>query len=240
MNLEPITFVTFKWKPYNGYRSKFDGETVNVLYRMVKRHYHGPFKFVVLTDDATGITEPGVEIRRLWNDFAAVPNPSGIGNPSCYRRLRLFAENPGEFLGERFACLDLDMVITGDITAMFNRPEDFLIWRSCTHGNPYCGAMWYLRAGARPQVWRDFDPVMSPIATKRAKIFGSDQAWIAYSLGPDEAVWDKNDGVYSFRLDLAGRQTLPAGVKVVQFHGKSSPWEADAQRKHSWIKDHYR
>lgn len=239
--MKPITFVTFKWTPPGVYRSTFLGAHVDILRRMVRRNYPHPHRFVLVTDDATGVTEPDIEIYRLWDDLGDIPSPHGHNNPSCYRRLRLFAKNPGAFLGERFISLDLDCVITGDLTDIVQRDEDFIIWRSCTNGNPYNGSMFMLQAGARPQVWRDFDPVLSPRRTKAAGIFGSDQAWIAYSLGPNEAVWDKSDGVYSFRLDLRPNGVgLPDNAKVVFFHGNYDPWDREVRRKYPWVAEHYR
>lgn len=234
-----LTVVTFKWRAPPGYRSTFEGRHVDVLRRMVARNYQRPHRFVCVTDDAKGIEERDVECFELWPDFSTVANPSGRKNPSCYRRLRLFAKSPGAFLGERFVVLDLDAVITGDMAPLWDRPDDFVIWKSSTAGNPYNGSMWLLTAGARPQVWRDFDPEVSPGETKAARLYGSDQAWIAHKLGPNEAVWTSADGVYSFRNEIQARGVLPAGARVVFFHGKTDPWTAEAGRL-PWVRDHYR
>lgn len=240
MTAAPLTFVTFKWRAPPGYRSTFRGEHVDTLRRMVARNYDRPHRFVCVTDDAEGIEEPDVELFELWPDLARVTNPSGRGNPSCYRRLRVFAKNAGAWLGPRFVCLDLDCVIVGDLAPLVDRPDPFVIWRSTTTGNPYNGSMFMLEAGARPQVWEDFDPVMSPIETRRARLFGSDQAWIAHRLGAGEAVWTPADGVHSFRNEIREAQgRLPKGARVVFFHGKVDPWDAEARRL-SWVREHYR
>lgn len=237
---EPLTFLTFKWKGPAAYRSKFEGHHVDTLRRMVRRNYALPHRFVCVTDDPAGITEPDIELFELWGDFGTVQNPSGRQNPSCYRRLRVFARNAGEWLGPRFVCLDLDTVITGDLTPLFAGGEDFKIWRSHTSGNPYNGSLWMLKAGSRPRVWEDFDQDTSPMATKRALLFGSDQAWIAYCLGDQEATWDARDGVLSYRNDIAPRGgRLPSAARVVFFHGRVDPWSPEAQRL-PWVREHYR
>lgn len=235
-----LTVVTFKWKPKPGYRSKFSGYNVDVLRRMVRRHYPAPHRFVCITDDPKGITEPDVELFELWDQHGLVRNPSGAKNPSCYRRLRLFAGNTGEWLGERFVCLDLDCVIVDDMRPVWDRPEPFVIWKSTTRSNPYNGSMFLLKAGARPQVWRQFDPYLTPVETKAAGYYGSDQAWIGLCLGPNEATWTAADGVYSFRNEVrhAGAR-LPAGARIVFFHGKGDPWEPEAQRV-PWVAQNYR
>lgn len=238
-SLDPLTVVTFLWRPPKGYRSSYTGEHVNILRRMVRRNYSDPHRFVLVTDDPTGLTESDIEPFQLWTDFADLRNPNGSNNPSCYRRLRLFAPEPGAFLGPRFVCLDLDCVITGDMRPIWNRPDDFVIWKAPGgNHNPYCGSMFMLKAGARPTVWTEFDPVKSPILTAQHGYFGSDQAWIAHALGPNEATWAKKDGVYSYRLQVGDRQ-LPANCRIVFFHGKPDPDDADPQRK-AWVRENYR
>lgn len=235
-----LTIVCFKWAAPPGYRSTFTGRNVDVLRRMVRRHYPDPHRFVCVTDDPSGITEKDVEIFQLWPDHSNVRNPSGAKNPSCYRRLRIFAKNAGEWLGERFVCVDLDCVIVGDMRPVWNRTEPFVIWKSSSPGNFYNGSMFMLDAGARSEVWRDFDPELSPRETKGARLYGSDQAWIAYRLGGGEATWSGADGVYSMRNEVGkGNQALPANAKIVFFHGRGDPWDADQQRI-AWVAKNYR
>lgn len=235
-----LTVITFKWTPNPGYRSVFHSRHVNTLARMVRRHYPEPHRFVCITDDPRGITEPGVEVFKLWNDFSTLRNPSGAKNPSCYRRLRLFARNTGSWLGERIVCLDLDCVIVGDMRPIWDRPEDFVIWRATTRGNHYNGSMFLLRAGTRERVWMDFDPYRSPIETKAAGFYGSDQAWISYRLGNGEAVWSSADGVHSFRNELVNQQAVPPGTRIVFMHGKGDPWSPEVYNRHAWVREHYR
>lgn len=235
-----LTFVTFLWTPPPRYRSQFHGRHVDILRRMVRRHYDGEHRFVCITDSPHFISEPDIELRQLWSDFSWLANPSGRQNPSCYRRMRLFARNVGDWLGDRFVVLDLDAVICGPIRPLFEGGEDFKIWKSFTSGNPYNGSMWMLRAGARPQVWEDFDPATSPLETHRAMLYGSDQAWIAHKLGPTEATWSAGDGVLSWRNDIAPRSgRLPTGARIVFFHGKVDPWSPEAQRQ-PWVRENYR
>lgn len=235
-----LSVVCFKWRSPQGYRSTFRAEHVDTLRRMVARHYPDPHRFICVTDDARGIREPDVEIFQLWSDFGTLRNPSGIKNPSCYRRLRVFAKNAGKWLGERFVCLDLDCVIVGDLRPLWNRPDDFIIWKSATTGNPYNGSMFLNRSGTRSQLWETFDSMRSPQETKAAGFYGSDQAWIARCLGPNEKVWTRADGVLSFRIDFNYRALpLPTGSRVVFFHGRCDPWEA-AQQRIGWVRENYK
>jgi hypothetical protein len=235
------TVVTWRWTPPEGYRSTFPPETVNVLRRMVQRHYPKPHRFVCVTDDAAGI-DPEVEIVRAWNDFADVPSPTGaVRNPSCYRRLRMFHPEIGRVFGDRFVSLDLDMVITGDLQPVWDRSEDIVLYGDTNPRTFYNGSMILMSAGVRPEVWIDFDPVHSPQRSKLAGHHGSDQGWISHRLGAGEAKWSHKDGVYSYRNDLAphGASRLPADARVVIFHGAVDPWAPQGQRL-SWVQEFWR
>ncbi len=233
-----LSVVCWKWKAPVGYRSTFTGEHVNVLRNMVRRHYQRPHRFICVTDDPTGI-DAGIEIVPLWSDFADIPNPHGTHNPSCYRRLKAFAPEIADVFGERFVSLDLDTVITADVSPIWDRTEDFVIWGETDPRSFYNGSMFMMTAGARRQVWDDFDPKLSPRKALAARKFGSDQGWISYRLGPGEATWSKRDGIYSFRVHLAPKGGgLPDGARMVMFHGKVDPDSYMAQNL-NWVRKAY-
>lgn len=237
-----LSIVTWKWTPQNGYRSKYSGEQVNVMRRMLQRHYPQPHRFICVTDDPKGI-DPEVEIVPLWKDHAGLISKHGIKNPSCYRRLKAFSDEAREWFGERFLSIDLDMVIVGDVSPIFDRQEDFIIWSNSTMDKRthYNGSLWMMTAGARRQVWDEFDPKTSPQLAWKAGCFGSDQAWLSYRLGPDEATWTPKDGVYSYRVHIARhlRGQLPKDARIVAFHGATDPWDHRAQQI-PWVREHYR
>lgn len=234
-----LTVGVWKWKSSPGYRSTFGPEAVNTVASMVARHYPHPHRVVCVTDDPKGI-DSSIGIVPLWDDLATMINPHGSHQPSCYRRLKAFSAEAREWFGERFVSLDLDCVITGDLSPLWNRPEEFVIWGSGTDKRVWCnGSMWMMTTGARRQVWDTFNPKTSPGAAKRAGFFGSDQGWIAYCLGQKEAMWGLKDGVYSFRVHLAGgSKPLPPDARVVFFHGRRDPWDPFCQQI-PWIREHY-
>lgn len=231
--------VCWRWKPQPGYRSFYGPATVNTLKAMVRRHYPHPHRFICVTDEWKGI-DPDVEIRPAWNDFARVPSPHGGRNPSCYRRLRLYHPDAAQWFGNRYVSLDLDVVITGDLTPLWHRPEDVVYWGDTNpmKGSHYNGSMQLVRAGSRPQLWTDFEPAVSPKKSKANQCWGSDQGWISYRLGPGEAKWTKADGVYSLRNHLQNTSELPPNATVVVFHGAIDPWSPQANRW-PWIRQHY-
>lgn len=235
---EFLDVICWRWHT-PGYRSTFGPETVNVLRNMVRRWYPAPHRFSCITDDAAGI-DSDIRIIPLPRAHENVPNPGGRLNPSCYRRLWAFSPEAAEVIGPRFVSLDLDCVITGDLRPLWDRPEDFVIWGDTAKGTPYNGSMWLHRAGTRRQVWDEFDPIRSPAEGRRRGYIGSDQAWIAVCLGPDEPTWTARDGVYSFGNELKnGRLPLPADARMVQFHGKADPFVAPWSEI-PWVKGEYR
>jgi hypothetical protein len=172
-------------------------------------------------------------------DFAKIPSPHGGKNPSCYRRLRMFAPDAASDFGARFVSLDIDCVIIRDMIPVWDRPEPFVIWGDTNPRTLYNGSMMLLSAGARPKVWEDFDPKLSPQQAQNSGNFGSDQAWISYSLGKGEAKWTKADGVYSYRNEIqriSGR--LPGEARIVMFHGPVDPWSKEAQCL-PWVRQHW-
>lgn len=212
---------------------------------MVARHYPAPHRFICVTDDPAGL-DAGIEVVPLWNDFADLPNPSFRGGPSCFRRLKVFSRDIGALLGERFVCMDLDVVICGDLRQLVDRPEPFVGWKNPHPMWPLNGSFFMLTAGAHPEVWESFDAQQSPQIAHAAGCRGSDQGWMSYVLGREQPMWSTGDGVWSYQDEIARRgrlrapHRLPSGARVVVFHGPVDPWSAQARLLAPWVKEHYR
>jgi hypothetical protein len=230
-----ISIVCWKWsRP--GYRSTFTGEHVNALARMVKRHYPHPHRVICVTNDAAGI-DSSIEIVPDRADFADIPSPHGGMNPTCYRRLLLWHPDAARWFGERFVSVDLDVVATADLSPLWNRPEDVVLYRDPLYPTQYNGSMQLLTAGARPDVWAAFNPDRSPQIARGAGFRGSDQAWISLRL-PGEAQWDTRDGVYSFRKDIQRNGgKLPQDARLVVMHGQHDPWTGG--QSYDWCREHW-
>lgn len=235
--------VCFKWKAPKAYRSAFSARHVNILQSMFARHLHMPHDFICVTDDPADL-DPAIRVIPLWNDYANVPSPHGSREPSCYRRLRLFARDAGEILGvDRFAWCDLDVVLTADVTPIFSRPEPIVLLPNPKVPRvPFNGSLVLMDAGARPEVWESFDPFKSPKRNVLNNCYGSDQGQISYCLkDKGEATWNvgpNGDGIYFRHKHLTDRQ-LPADARIVSFHGPGDPWSL-VERHWLWVKEHYR
>jgi len=145
-----------------------------------------------------------------------------------------------EVFGERFVSIDLDMVLVGDVTPLFDRDDDFVIYGDTNPKTFYNGSLFMMKSGARSQVWSDFDPNISPRRAYAAGHHGSDQAWISFRLGPHEKKWGKSDGVYSFRNEVKSLGALPANARMVCFHGLMKPWSPGVSDRYPWVRQHYR
>lgn len=237
-----LEVVTFRWKPPAGYRSTFGPEHVNALKRMVAKHYQRPHRFNCVTDDGRGL-DSDIRVIPLWNDYAEIPNPHGQREPSCYRRLKLFAPEMREIIGPRFVALDLDMVVTGDLGPLFDRPEEIVLLPTPHPSIPYNGSALMMTAGCRSFVWESFDPNTSPALAKANRCFGSDQGWFSFCLKDrNEATWATGpggDGVYFNGRHLKPNGgALPDDARLVSFHGKPDPWQPEAL-KLPWVREHY-
>jgi hypothetical protein len=220
-----LTVICWKWNQ-EGYRTKFSAEHVNICHEMVKRNLKIPHRFVCITDDPKGVN---CETIPLWKSDIHLSE----GRPNCYRRLKVFEENAKEWLGDRILSIDLDVVITGDITNIAVRKEDFVIWGDVAKNTHYNGSLFLLKTGTRKEVWNTLTND-APKITRH--IVGSDQAWISHVLGGNESKYTTNDGVYSYKNHLEnGRLEPPENARIVIFHGKTDPWNVS----HEWVRKHY-
>ena len=196
-----MNFVTWKWTPASGNR-QFMSEHVNVLRAMLERHFHAPHKLICITDDTDGLDKRIETLPLPVTGFEHLPNPSGVKYPamrkdfpSCYRRLWVFSDE-ARVLGDRIMCIDIDVVVTGDITHLAEKQSSFVGWGSERFGwNKIAGGLYMLTTGAHTDVWKDFDPERSPALAFAAGNNGSDQAWMSYKLYPPADMWTDKDGI---------------------------------------------
>lgn len=251
-----ITFVLWLWsgKTMGDGRVDYVADHVNRAASMIARNVTLPHEVVCVTDMPADIA-PWVRIVPMWSDLAELGK--------CYRRLKVFAPAMRSVLGERIVSMDLDTVITGNIDHLFAGDEPFKIWGDPSRhpDTPYCGSLFMLTPGHRPDVFSAFDPAvaLSLRAGDRLRI-GSDQAWMAHMI-KGAPTWGKRDGVYSFRLDIklkvpirgqgriAGRGgatqvmrngDLPPGARIVFFHGLEDPSQTHLHVHHKWILEHWK
>lgn len=224
-----LTVCAWYWVQPEG-RARYTPLHVAIWADMVRRHLTQPHRLAVVTNE--DIDLPGVETIRPPADFEHVRIPSWPEHrPQCLRRLVMFRRDAAEIFGDEILCMDLDCVVGDDLGPLLVEAGDFRMAAGTAPGRPYNGSLLYLRAGARPQVYESFTPERAAAAGRA--FVGSDQAWIAHCLGPDEQTWTHEDGVIFHGLARPG----DAPRRVMFFAGAEKPW----MRGHDgWVREHYR
>lgn len=212
--MEVLTVCTWVWG------NKYSPDYVEKLASGVKRNLRQQFRFRVFT--------PQDEDEHL------------IKIPGCFARLRMFDPEWQEMndITGRLVCMDLDMVITGPLDDLFDRPEPFTILQGANASNPcpYNGSLMMLRAGAHPEVWSDFSVEAATAAPYYE--FPDDQGWMAHKV-PNSAGWTcgPNSGVYAFRKrNWPQSDRLPPGARIVAFPGHRDPSQFS---KLDWVSEHW-
>jgi hypothetical protein len=201
--------------------NKYGPEYVARLAAGVHRHLHRQFRFMVV--------HPYPEDEHLTKI------------PGCLARLRTFDPEwqKGNRIkeGDRIVCLDLDLIITGTLDPLFDRPEPFLILQGANSTNPcpYNGSVWSVVAGYRPDVWSEF--TFEKAAAVPWYAYPDDQSYFAAVL-PDAAGWKAGtNGVYAFGKPGWPKGTdLPKDARLVAFPGRRDPRDFVHL---PWVKQHW-
>jgi hypothetical protein len=202
---------------------KYGGHYIARLQFAVRKHLKQQHRFLVLNP------LPGDE--QLWT--------------GCLCRLRMFdpkfqAMN-GINRGDRLVCLDLDLVVTGDLDPLFDRDEDFVILQGANSSNPcpYNGSVMMLRAGCYVNVWSEFALAKVQALPKSQTEIPDDQGWLAHML-PDASAWraGQESGIYAFKKPgWPAGDDLPGDARIVCFPGRRDP----SQFVHlPWVAEHWR
>lgn len=212
--MDELAVITWRWG------RKYGDEYVERLKAGLERHLRQPYRFAVFAPEADDEYLTKV--------------------PGCFARLRMFdpAWQAKHGMTGRIVCIDLDCVVTGPLDPLFDRSESFVILHGGNAVNPcpYNGSMMMLRAGSRPDVWKDF-------SLKRAgevpfHEFPDDQGWLAHKI-PDAAGWKvgAESGVYAFQKPgWPTGEALPADARLVVFPG----WRDPSRFAHlDWIKENW-
>jgi hypothetical protein len=215
-----ITVLTWLWNQPGG-RTKFTADHVNTWADMVSRNLAMPHRLACVTDIPAGI-DGSIDIIPPPGDFENIRNSRWAEKkPQCYRRLSMFRRDAAEIFGERFVCMDLDVVVGGQLDPLFDRDDDLVLFKGTSRHRPYNGSLMLIRAGCRPQVFETFT---AEGAEESGQAFcGSDQAWLAHCLGWDEAKWDERDGVFFYARWHRNYERLQP--KLLFFPGTLKPWD---------------
>jgi hypothetical protein len=201
---------------------KYGPSDVIKLRSGVARHLKQPFRFLVMTERERDWV-PSSEIERH-----AIKDPHLLVHKGCFARLRMFdyGWQQNRKIDDRLVCLDLDMVITGPLDQLFDRPETFVILGGANSYNPcpYNGSVFMFRPGHHGELWTDFS--IEAVQKIPFYKFPDDQGWFAYKL-PKAATWPcgRKSGIYGFMKPGWSYWTdhLPEQARIVAFPGARAP-----------------
>lgn len=225
-----ITVVTFKWfDPRGRYNRRYlyTADMVNSLFYQVRKNLTLPHKFVCITDDTTDV-DPKIPCAPISN--------AALLLGYRYPKLSIFdPEMQNRIKGDRFLCLDLDCIITGNIDKYVTR-DYFRIWSNTSTRCLYNSSMMLFERHAYSFLWSNLTRDDAYRVAPKPDVFGSDQMWIQYNLGTDELTWTSKDGVLSFYRDVDKKGYLPDHARIVFFNGGHNPYSETVQTRHPWIK----
>ncbi len=196
---------------------------VNRLFAMVARNLALPHRFVCLTDDAAGI-RPEVECRPLPAiELADAPPHSG------WRKLSCFAPELDD-LGGQVLFLDLDLVVVAEIDCLFAHPGAFCIIENWTQPGRGVGnsSVFRFNAGAHRDVLARFRADPAQIIRR----WPNEQTYLSRTV--EEVTYWPRSWCRSFKHDCLPARPLrpfkqariPAGARIIVFHGEPKPPEA--------------
>ena len=230
----PLHIICFRWG------ERYGAEYVNKLYSMVGRNLPLSHVFHCVTDQPSGLAA-GIKVH---------PLPADHFNAN-WNKLMMFQKDFLGLGGQLALCLDVDIVIVGDISFLTAEPEkDFLIaknWATGVRGN---SSVYRLRVGSHLHVWEDFNnDTAKNIADFHGKnlTFG-DQQWMNHAIKdygyfPEGKIvsFKRHCGAKGLEIKLPcignvstgrlGRALPPDDAAIVLFHG--DPLPPDVRDSHS-------
>jgi len=214
-----LTILTWLWHQEVS-RFHYTAAHVNTWAKAIRANTTLDIELACVTDIPKGI-DSSIKIIPLPKefDFKVAQWRIDRGLPQCFRRISMFRPDAADVFGERFASVDLDMVVFGNLDHIFNCKDDFRMLRGGSNKRPYNGSLLIMTAGSRPQVYNNFTPQAAKKAC--AKFVGSDQAWISDCLGWGEKVFNRqDDGIYFLSRGVFKRLKLSDDIKLAFFPGE--------------------
>lgn len=249
-SLDQLHILCYRWG------TRYGVEYVNNLCRMVARNLRIPHVFHCVTDSTEGLL-PEVEAQEL-------PDAGVSGN---WNKLQTFKKDFLGLEGQYLVCMDLDLVIVGDLNFLTVTPEEpFLIARSWAKGIRGNSSVYRVQVGTLTHVWDDFiaDPEGGIEQHFGKNRLCGDQNWLNHSI-PRYAYFPEGK-IVSFkrqchakghwlpgrlgkRLGLTtaafGKAAPPPGAAIVSFHGDPLPPDVMHGRCGRWrhapfVAEHWR
>lgn len=244
-----LTIVTMKWDRQKTGESipsqdivTYGREHVVRHFNMCKKYITGTFKYVFYTDEMLDNLPEGIDQRPLFPMFE-----KHFARGGCYHRMFMFSKEFFELHGP-FVSMDLDMVITDNITSLFDTTQPFIYYKMKNgngHGWRMNNGMFYVNSPALDQLWQVFDSKPDECIANR-KGPGTDQGLSNGMISNlnEMACWQQGmlgPGIYDLRQDFINedRIALPKGCKIIMCPGPRDPSRTEDNSRYPWMKLYY-
>jgi hypothetical protein len=229
-----LNVVVIKWG------TKFTPTHINILYRSVKANLSVPHNFVCFTDNPNGL-DSEIIVKPLWD------NPFDLkGN---YRKLGIYNIDILHSLDCDILLLDIDTVITGDITH-FAKLKKNTLWRAPSltqKGFVYNTSLVRIVDTKFRKAWDLFQKDHIGLinsAKFEGNWSGTDQAIISHLFGETSNIITEEDGIISLRdhSNICQNDELPDWVRIVSFYHNSKYGDMSnlkLHEKHPWLVKHW-
>jgi len=199
---------------------------VNNLYQGVKRFANQEFDFICFTNEPLDVVK-GIELRpfKLYTQRGVLP------------RIYMFSSDAG--LGDsQVLCIDLDVVIVGDLGPLMDYKGLFCARSKFKHGEEYKldGDIMSFKAG--PEVEKVFwIPFIADVKRAVAMTQGRERYWVRHCANNIADRWDQiaPGAVLSYKRHLGHGRPVPKGAAIVSCHGYPRPHQVDD----SWVKKYW-
>ncbi len=195
-------------------------EYVTKFYDGIRKHLTGvEWRGVCFTDDPSTVPE-GIEARAV---------PAGLAG--WWNKLAVFA--PDSFKpGERVLSSDLDVIPLGDLSDIAGYRGKLAVASDPFWPERMNSSLMAWEAGAVDHIWTTWDRGGRPQFDRRG-----DQFWIE-TMQPDADRWQRlfPGQVVSFKVDCWLQGKIPAGARMLIFHGSPRPHDVTAPFvKELWV-----
>ncbi len=229
----PVNIICMKWG------TKYGSDYVNKLYGMVSRNLTIPFRFICFTEISTGIREE-VEIRELPN----LGLPDNIPERG-WLKLATFQSPLADLQGTALF-LDLDVIIVDNIDAFFEYDAEFSICYDEKKKAERIGnsSVYRFEIGAHTDVLEYFQNNFEKIKNT----YRNEQAYLSDKINEKGMLkfWPKHwtpsfkyHCIPKFPSNFWKSPNLPVDSKIILFHGKPEPSEAERGISGKWYR-HFR
>jgi hypothetical protein len=197
---------------------------INNLFSGIKNHSHEPLKFVCFTNEQLNLSGD-IETRKI--EF--------VSRKGVLPRMYMFSEKSGLF-GNQVLCLDIDVIITGDMTDILS--YDGLYCTRASFAPREQGTLdgdiqgFYACADLEKILWK---PLEETPAVVESITTGRERYWIRHVMKQAD-VWQTlfPGQVVSYKRHVRG--TLPANARIVSCHGYPRPHQINEE----WIKEKWK